>query len=72
MQKYGYINEAGELVTSERRVLDKYKPVEYAPIPDFDQQTQYVIQTEPVDMGEYIYHGVEVRDMAIDEQETEI
>jgi hypothetical protein len=39
------------------------KPIVYAEIPDFDQATQAVYQTEPVDMGEYIYVGVEVRDL---------
>ena len=39
------------------------KPVIYAPIPDFNQETQAVYQLEPVDMGEYIEIGVEVRDL---------
>jgi len=39
------------------------KPIIYAPIPDFDQETQAVFQTEPVDRGEYIEIGVEVQDL---------
>ncbi len=39
------------------------KPIVYAPIPDFDQETQAVFQTEPADKGEYIEIGVEVRDL---------
>lgn len=39
------------------------KPIIYAPIPDFNQETQAVYQLEPVDMGEYIEIGVEVRDL---------
>ena len=39
------------------------KQIVYAPIPDFDQETQAVFQTEPVDRGEYIEFGVEVRDL---------
>lgn len=44
------------------------KPIVYAPVPDFDQWTQYVVQTEPVDMGDYIYVGNEVRAVEIDEE----
>lgn len=39
------------------------KPIIYAPIPDFDQETQAVYQTEPVDRGDHIEIGVEVRDL---------
>lgn len=39
------------------------KPIIYAPIPDFDQETQAVYQTEPVDRGDHIGIGVEVRDL---------
>jgi len=44
------------------------KPIMYAPIPEFDQETQYVVQTEPVDMGEYVEVGVEVRDLSPQEE----
>ncbi len=44
------------------------KPIMYAPIPEFDQETQYVVQTEPVDMGDYIEIGVEVRDLPPQEE----
>jgi hypothetical protein len=38
--------------------------VAFAEIPDdFDQQTQAVFQVEPVDQGDYIKVGVEVRDL---------
>ena len=39
------------------------KPVIYADIPAFDQCTQAVYQTEPVDMGDHIFFGVEVREV---------
>ncbi len=48
------------------------KPIVYAEIPDFDQATQAVYQTEPVDMGEYIYVGVEVRELPQDEPNEEM
>lgn len=37
------------------------KEIVYAPIPDFDQKTQYAKQSDPVDMGDYIFVGFEVR-----------
>lgn len=45
------------------------KPIVYAEIPDFNQETQAVFQTEPVDMGDHIFVGVEVRDLPPDENE---
>ena len=36
------------------------KPMVYAPIPEFDQATQAVFQTEAVDMGDHIFVGVVV------------
>jgi hypothetical protein len=39
------------------------KPVIYAEIPPFDQQTQAVFQEEPVEMEDCIYYGVRVVDL---------
>ncbi len=36
------------------------KPIVYANIPGFDQQTRAVYQLEPVDMGDHVYVGVEI------------
>jgi hypothetical protein len=36
------------------------KPIIYAPIPEFDQLTQYVSQMQPVDMGDNYFCGIEV------------
>ena len=48
------------------------KPVMYEDVPLFDQETQYVIQQPPVDLGDHIYIGVEVREMEqVDEQRDE-
>ena len=33
----------------------------YAPVPEFDQTTQYVSQMVPVDMGDHYFVGIEVR-----------
>jgi hypothetical protein len=48
------------------------KPIVYAEIPEFDQLTQAVYQTEPIDMGDYIYIGVEVRDLPQEEPSEEM
>ena len=32
----------------------------YAPIPEFDQMTQYISQMTPVDMGDHFFVGIEV------------
>ena len=47
------------------------KPKHYEEIPEFNQETQYVVQKEPVDMGDCIYIGAEVKDMEIDTENTE-
>jgi methyl coenzyme M reductase subunit C len=45
------------------------KLIKYAPIPEnFDQNTQYIVQTPPVDMGDYIYYGIEIRNVEITEE----
>ena len=46
------------------------KPYVYAPIPAFDEATQYVTQIEPVDMGDHYFVGIAVRTAAavFDEQ----
>ena len=43
------------------------KEKRYEEIPAYNQETQYVVEREPVDMGEYIFIGLEVKDMEIDE-----
>ena len=45
------------------------KPYIYAPIPEFDQLTQYVSQMVPVDMGDHYFVGIEVHRMEIEEDE---
>lgn len=55
----------GVLVMSEV-MIDGYKPIKYAPIPQFDQETQYVAQTAPSDSGDSIYVGVEIGELELD------
>ena len=42
------------------------KPIIYSDIIPFDQETQYLKQAEPVDMGDYIFVGLEVHGVTND------
>jgi len=66
MQKelYGLIFN-GILETSEYQLYN-YKPVVYAEIPVFDQSTEFVVQSEPIDRGDDIFVGIEIRTMQVD------
>lgn len=43
------------------QIVATNKSVIYAPIPTFDQSTQYVVQLEPVEMVDHIFVGVEIK-----------
>ncbi len=47
------------------------KPEVYQEIPDYDQETQYVVQLEPIEMEDCIYYAVEVRDLDLDDPTEE-
>jgi len=79
MERYGYLTKEGELRLDKAATLDiykkeavvvdvkslpkNYKPVVFAPIPEFDQETQAVYQDKPVDKGDVIDVGVIVVDL---------
>jgi len=67
---YGKI-VGGELVTSEV-MLNGYKLIEYAPIPEFDQETKYIVQELPADAGDYIECGIRIEDMPDGESDQTI
>ena len=48
------------------------KEKRYEEIPAYNQETQFVVEREPVDMGEYIFIGLEVKDMEIDTDDWEV
>ena len=49
------------------------KPEVYQEIPDYDQETQYVIQLPPVELDNGdIYYGVEIKELEIDDTESMI
>lgn len=43
------------------------KPVRYAEVPEYDQEHQAVFEVAPVDKGDYIFVGVEVREVEQDD-----
>ena len=57
------------MITKEGILMEKEK--RYEEIPAYNQETQYVVEREPVDMGDYIYVGLEVKDMEIDAEPNE-
>lgn len=70
MQRYGIIQN-GELLTLNIP-LDGYKPVIFAEIADFDQSTQYIVQLDPVDNGDHIFIGNEIKQLELDNNEGEM
>ena len=48
------------------------KEKRYEEIPAYNQEAQYVVEKEPVDMGDYLYIGLDVKDLEIDTTEREI
>lgn len=63
--KFGII-ENGKLKLV-RQGAPKSKPVVYAEIPEYDQETQAVFEKEPVEFEDYISVDVEIRDVPQDE-----
>ena len=70
MMKYGLIQD-GKLVLVPKGTPGA-KPIHYDPIPAFDQLTQAVFETPPVDEGDFISVGNEVREVVQDEAEEEM
>lgn len=42
-------------------------PIVYEEVPIFDQTKYYIIQRPPVDAGNHIFMGIEIRELDIDE-----
>ena len=58
------------MTTKEGILMEKEK--RYEDIPAYNQETQYIVEREPVDMGEYIFIGLEVKDVEMDTNPTEM
>lgn len=68
MPKYGLLKN-GELLISDN-ILPNYKPIEYGEIPkDFNQETHYITQKLPSDEGDYIFIGVDIHELILDDEE---
>lgn len=53
-------------------MLQNYKPIEFAEVPeDFDQQTHYITQLDPIDEDGYIYIGIQLNELILDDEEIE-
>ena len=65
------ISRQRDAKTDEKIIPDGYKPVQYAPIPKFDQTAEAVFQTAAVDLKDRIAFGAEVREVVQDDKEFE-
>lgn len=70
MQKHGVI-ENGKLKIVKKGAPNA-KPVVYAEIPEYDQETQAVFELPPVDNGDHIFVDLEVRDVPKDDVDDEM
>jgi hypothetical protein len=70
MQKFGII-ENGKLKLV-RQGVPKSKPVVYAEIPEYDQETQAVFELPPEDREDHIFVDLEVRDVPKDDVDGEM
>jgi hypothetical protein len=69
MRKYGILKNGNlQIVPSG---TSGAKPIIHADVPEFDQETQAVFEKEPVDMGEYIFIDVEVREVDQDDEQRD-
>ena len=46
------------------------KSIVHEIVPEFDQQTQYVVELDPVELKDCIFIGCEVRTIEVDENST--
>lgn len=70
MQKHGVI-ENGKLKIVKQGYPNA-KPIVYAEIPEYDQETQAVFELPPVDDGDHIFVGLEVREVPRDDVDGEM
>jgi len=48
-----------------------YKPLHYEEIPkDFDQQTHYIVEKDPVDKQDHIFIAIDIKELEIDDEEN--
>ncbi len=65
MHKYGILKNGNlQIVPSG---TPGAKPIIHADVPEFDQEQEAVFESAPVDRGDHIYIGVEIREVKQDE-----
>ncbi len=69
MQKYGII-ENGKLKILKQGAPNA-KPVVYAELPEYDQESQAVFELPPEDREDHIYVDLEVKEVPKDEPRAE-
>ena len=70
MQKHGII-ENGKLKIVKQGYPNA-KPIVYAEIPEYDQETQAVFELPPVDNGDHIFVGLKVVEVPKDDVDNEM
>ena len=70
MQKHGII-ENGKLKIVKQGYPNA-KPIVYAEIPEYDQETQAVFELPPVDNGDHIFVGLKVVEVPKDDVDGEM
>ncbi len=63
------IVRTGELSKTVERAA---KPIRFAPIPDFNQLTQAVYQSDPIDRGDYIEAGIYIVDVPEEKDDKQL
>jgi hypothetical protein len=62
---YGKIINSALMVSEFQR--DGYKPIIYAELPEnFDQTTQYAIQSLPIENDDCVYMGINIIDLPVE------
>lgn len=68
--KYGIIKN-GKLKIVKQGTLNA-KPVFYAEIPEYDQESQAVFELPPEDRGDHIFVDLEIREVPKDDLDEEM
>ena len=64
MPSYGIMVDNTLIIRAFQK--DGYKPIVYKDVPYYDENTQYVVEKEPVEYEDRIYIDLEVRELELD------
>ncbi len=68
MQKYGILEN--EVLRMVSKGTPGAKPIEWAPVPEYDQETEAVFEKTPEDKGDHYYIDLEVREVEQDDEQA--